>query len=716
MKITIIITIIVLFLFVPVDTFADQIPQWVKTNAGWWASNEINDEAFLNGIEFLVNEKIIIMSTIDSSISEKTDQIPQWVKTNAGWWASNEINDEAFLGGIEHLIKNGIINIESKSNCEKDLEKISTDERKIKEICNDFKSNKNSELIPFDVKIDYNTKGFRGDDFTDKKIQDEFRIITVGGSTMFGSGNSSDQTTIPGILEKMINYNNPDLKIQVINAGIQGASSFTELELIKNKLTDYEPDLIIVYDGWNDISADYAYSDILKNWNEMCQLSEENDFELMIFLQPISGFGNKILTEQEKINALTGEDHNGFQLIQVKTQYEYLSKKLLSIEENCEVFDIHNVFDNVSGPIYWDQGHVSDRGNFIIADKFLEIINKKSPNIFNYNDKFIEIISKYNHQVINESLFSELNIESVYSEIGFKDTSNIEDQKKGEYFKIKNEFGIENILVGKDLRDMELEKINLDGKNLTGANLSGQDLRNINFKNTIIRDANLSYTNLEGVDFSEMDIRGVDFSHANLKNSNFKDVVITKMVQVGKSEECIEIYENMQKNMPPGKKVFENENLYRIFENSCIQTITKNGVTVTSFSSADLTNAKFTGSLLYVDFSSADLTNAKFQNLDCHACIFNNAILDQVEITNSMIVHTSFNNITMKNFLITNSWFQNVLFENSNMQDGVIDSSHFYFISLFNSDLDRTIIESTMIDNATNKEALKCKNNLICVN
>ena len=39
--------------FVPANVFADQIPQWVKTNAEWWAADEINDDEFLAGIEFL---------------------------------------------------------------------------------------------------------------------------------------------------------------------------------------------------------------------------------------------------------------------------------------------------------------------------------------------------------------------------------------------------------------------------------------------------------------------------------------------------------------------------------------------------------------------------------------------------------------------------------------------------------------------------------------
>ena len=37
------------------------IPNWVKNIAGWWASDQIPDSAFLQGIQFLIKEKILIV-------------------------------------------------------------------------------------------------------------------------------------------------------------------------------------------------------------------------------------------------------------------------------------------------------------------------------------------------------------------------------------------------------------------------------------------------------------------------------------------------------------------------------------------------------------------------------------------------------------------------------------------------------------------------------
>ena len=39
-----------------------------------------------------------------------------------------------------------------------------------------------------------------------------------------------------------------------------------------------------------------------------------------------------------------------------------------------KTFDIRDVFDTETGPIYWDQGHVSDRGNSIVAKSLYNVI------------------------------------------------------------------------------------------------------------------------------------------------------------------------------------------------------------------------------------------------------------------------------------------------------------------------------------------------------
>ena len=91
----------------------ETVPAWVKNNAGWWADGSIDDDSFIQGIQFLIKANILEVDSSDSS--EKNDEIPPWVKNNAGWWAEGQITESDFLSGINHLVKNGIISVSQNS-------------------------------------------------------------------------------------------------------------------------------------------------------------------------------------------------------------------------------------------------------------------------------------------------------------------------------------------------------------------------------------------------------------------------------------------------------------------------------------------------------------------------------------------------------------------------------------------------------------------------
>tara|TARA_Y100000294_G_scaffold18983_1_gene16353 strand:+ start:482 stop:2101 length:1620 start_codon:yes stop_codon:yes gene_type:complete len=85
------------------------IPDWIKNNAGWWATDQIDDSAFVQGIQYLIKENVIVIPHTEASESLASQQVPAWIKNNAGWWATDQIDDSAFVQGIQYLIKNGIM-------------------------------------------------------------------------------------------------------------------------------------------------------------------------------------------------------------------------------------------------------------------------------------------------------------------------------------------------------------------------------------------------------------------------------------------------------------------------------------------------------------------------------------------------------------------------------------------------------------------------------
>ena len=95
----------------PTPTAETSIPSWIKNNAGWWADGTIDDSSFLQGIEYLINEGIIVIPTTTTSGDSGSQGVPAWVKNNAGWWADGQIDDNSFVSGIQYLVKVGIIQV-----------------------------------------------------------------------------------------------------------------------------------------------------------------------------------------------------------------------------------------------------------------------------------------------------------------------------------------------------------------------------------------------------------------------------------------------------------------------------------------------------------------------------------------------------------------------------------------------------------------------------
>jgi len=284
-----------------------------------------------------------------------------------------------------------------------------------------------NEIIPNQSSntININSEGFRGSEFSTIKEQNDFRIIMLGGSTMFGTGATSDDTTIPGYLQSFFDESQLDNKIEVINAGIQGADSNTELKLIENKLLQFSPDLVIIYDGWNDLRSNHTPIKLLKNWDNICELGKKYNFDTVISLQPLAGFGDKSLTKQENEFSKTGLDYNDKLLINLLPIYDKYQENLSQLVDCSATINLRDAFDKELETIYWDQGHVSDTGNKIIASlvykNIFDIISEKlnseksfsttTVNLQNNNlsknmDVFRDILSNYKTPIMISDLFS----------------------------------------------------------------------------------------------------------------------------------------------------------------------------------------------------------------------------------------------------------------------------------------------------------------------
>lgn len=52
---------------------------------------------------------VLLLTSLVGSVD--ANNVPDWVKNNAGWWAEGQIDDKSFVTAIQWLITNGIIKL-----------------------------------------------------------------------------------------------------------------------------------------------------------------------------------------------------------------------------------------------------------------------------------------------------------------------------------------------------------------------------------------------------------------------------------------------------------------------------------------------------------------------------------------------------------------------------------------------------------------------------
>jgi lysophospholipase L1-like esterase len=104
--------------------------------------------------------------------------------------------------------------------------------------------------------IRLNAEGFRTREIVNPKPADEVRIFFVGGSTVIGG--YQVEMTIPGVVEAHLHASGLP-HARTYNFGVLSFVSGQELALFVHRLIDLKPDLVIAYDGGNDLYEPWVY-------------------------------------------------------------------------------------------------------------------------------------------------------------------------------------------------------------------------------------------------------------------------------------------------------------------------------------------------------------------------------------------------------------------------------------------------------------------------
>ena len=674
------------------------VPNWIKNNAGWWADGLIDDSAFLQGIQYLIKEGIMVIPPTETTDTSQSDQqVPAWIKNTAGWWADDKISEIEFVNGLQYLIKVGIMVIPQVENMESSTMKISdypgwlinnSSWQAAKKFTNSPFDNFDTKYVKEKViesegfltldgikykagsNVELNSHGFAGPEFSKIKPINTYRIFAVGGSTTCCALLNFDEFW-PAYLQQMFDEEELDVNIEVINAGIVGNNSRGEYALIKDRLALYQPDLIIMYDGYNDASSNFTrkitssigvsyFDETIQNWKSACQLGNEKGFETIIIVQPIPGTGNRILADHEFKN-FNAEYVEKFRLY---------AESFAQLDQYCtKTADFRGIFDYVQSSIFLDAVHVVPIGNQIIAENVFAIslpIVSANTNLsyeaktefpmYDYTSNSNEFIVYAAAADFSGKNFDGLDLRNAIFDMADLSNASFKDAK----------------LVGARFAFANLAGTSLSGLDLTNSNMGGIDLSGKDLTGTILRGANLSHTNLSGQNLSGNDLTGTILRGANLSNAKLvgvdlsgKDLTNAKLVGVDLS----------------------NKDLSKtILKEADLSYANLSGV---NLSGKDLTNAKLVG----VDLSNKDLSKTILRGADLSNTILDGVDLSGKDLTGTMFTGANISELDLTRQDLTEVNLTGMNLDNVNLSGKNLTNAILIGVNLSYKDLTGTILK-----------------------
>jgi hypothetical protein len=165
-----------------------------------------------------------------------------------------------------------------------------------------------------------NSLGFRGCEVS-KQPNNRMRIIIVGGSGAFGQGVENDNDTFQVLLEKL------NTTVEVINAGVAGFLSGQELTYIVSELVNYHPNLIIAYNGWNDLQESWYH----KTWWNKQKAKDEMGYNTNFFIFNIEN--NLVSNYQTQVSIFKSFSRFFNTLVDKSTLISLLRNKMMKIKQ-----------------------------------------------------------------------------------------------------------------------------------------------------------------------------------------------------------------------------------------------------------------------------------------------------------------------------------------------------------------------------------------------
>ena len=742
-------TVLVIVILIP-NTFAQEptdVPDWIKNNAGWWADSQIDDAAYISGLQWLISNGIIKIPPTEQEIDAGTDIIPVWIKNNAGWWADSQIDDGTYISGLQWLISNGIIKIPEECIFEGE-EYSHLHPRDRTYLCNEFNFSFVAERVTkTSDSATYNSEGFRGPEFLKEKPDNTYRIFALGASTTFGDGNN-DNETWPYYLQEIFDVVDLSYNVEVINAGFGSGWSGSETEMIREKILDYNPDMLMIYDGWNDVriqlgepqgriaEPEMANPTLWKeHWIESCKFTNAYNVKTIVTLQPFLGTGSRTLSNQEMGYYTT----NTYWINNDIHEYTKYQNQLEEISKYCtETKDLTHIFDQVDKPIYWDLGHVGSEANKIIATHFFKLALPYIPG----NEVVMpsEIVHSFLQEPSTKSQY-------IPKELDFRGKNFINEDFTNQNLR-ESVFHISR-LKNVDFSNADLQNANFGFTSLSDVNFNGANLKNAVFPRTVITSS----------DFSSADLTNADLSTAWIADTKFTNSILSNSILLGADLQYIDFNGANLENSVVERSVLLHSDLKNAkiknmkISNTDFLDVDFNGVDFSgitlgpqnSFAGSDFRNSNLSIlQLTETDFSAksrigddgvsaefvggSNLSNLDFSNTDLSGVVFSyESSFDErlslsIDLRNQVRNYGSVNlsgadlsgaDLSGKNLTL-------IIFYGANLSNADLSSADLRYADLRNTDLSGSDLTNANLEFADLDDAildntiLKCTNHSIC--
>lgn len=245
--------------------------------------------------------------------------------------------------------------------------------------------------------------------FGDNRVND-YKIAVLGGSTST-SGFYLFRSWPEFFYEKYCGNG-----VTLFNGAVEGYTSAQELIKLMRDIVCLKPDLVVVYDGNNDVARDDTYGIFqipymqtimeyaggkigqevgkdgyqifsgihssesvidtwLKNIQYMHAVCEINNIKFISFMQPMLFTKDKAVSAKEDIVRKKWEFFLSMYGRKAEYQMKEFRKCALDVHRTYDyIYDLSHIFDDKD--VYMDHCHVYENGNEVIADEIYKVINE----------------------------------------------------------------------------------------------------------------------------------------------------------------------------------------------------------------------------------------------------------------------------------------------------------------------------------------------------